>query len=129
MRRAEACLTSLIFISSLILHYELGEAQTVPDGFSVIDVNTNLDADAIGFALLPDGRVLVVHQFSGEVKLIVNGNLISTPLLTVANLATSSEKGLLGIAIDPGQSHSTSPNSAPPFESLIPGFLLLGPLN
>ena len=81
--------------------YEFGYAQTVPVGFSIINVNTNLDDDAVGFALLPDDRIFVVNQFSGQVRLIVNGVLKTDPLLTVPELQTSSEKGLLGIAVDP----------------------------
>ncbi len=76
-------------------------AQTVPIGFEVIDINTSLDDDAVGFALLPDGRVLLIHQFSGKVKLLVNGVLKAETLLTVPNVAGLVEKGLLGIAVDP----------------------------
>ena len=39
-------------------------AQTVPAGFSVIDVNTSLDSDAVAFAVLPDGRILFTNQSS-----------------------------------------------------------------
>ena len=76
-------------------------AQSVPVNFAIVDINSNLDGDAIGFDLLPDGRILIISQFSGQVKLVVNGNLKSTPLLTLSNLANRLEKGLLGIAVDP----------------------------
>ncbi|MFQ5709673.1 MAG: PQQ-dependent sugar dehydrogenase [bacterium] len=91
----------LLLLVAVLFCCQFGFAQTVPEGFAVVDVNTALDNDADGFALLPDGRILLVHQFSGQVKLLVNGVLKSTPLLTVPNLKTSSEKGLLGIAVDP----------------------------
>ena len=85
----------------LLLFHGLGISQTVPQDFSLLTVNSGLDGDATGFALLPDNRIFVVHQFSGQVQLIVNGVLNPQALLTVPNLQTSSEKGLLGIAVDP----------------------------
>lgn len=91
----------VILLGSLLSSLNLVWSQTVPAGFSVLTVNANLNGDAVGFALLPDERILVVHQFSGQVQVIVNGILKSAPLLTVPDLETSFEKGLLGIAVDP----------------------------
>ena len=91
----------LLCLLGLISTKQQGFSQIVPSGFTEIDVNTNLANDAIGFAILPDGRILVINQFSGTVDLIVNGNLKSTPLLSVPDLEAVLEKGLLGIAIDP----------------------------
>lgn len=98
-RSVFACIAILVVILQFA---NFSYSQTVPEGFDIVNINTFLDSDADGFALLPDEqRIFVIHQFSGEVKLIVNGTLKSQPLLTVPNLKTSSEKGLLGIAIDP----------------------------
>lgn len=74
------------------LCHSIGYSQSAPPDFEIIDINTNLNDDAIGFAPLPDGRILIIHQFSGEVRLIVNGVLKSQPLLTVPNLAGLVEK-------------------------------------
>lgn len=93
-----------VFLSTLCFNFSSfnsGQTQTVPEGFSAVEINTSLDEDAVGFAFLPDERIFLVHQFSGEVQLLVNGVLKSQPLLTVPDLETSSEKGLLGIAVDP----------------------------
>jgi glucose/arabinose dehydrogenase len=58
----------------------------------------------VGMACLPDGRILVVEQVNARVRLIVNGALAATdPVLTVADVnINGSERGLLGIAVDPG---------------------------
>ncbi len=80
---------------------EVPQQPSVPSGFEIVDVNSNLDPDAVGFAILPDGRILIINQFSGNVKLLTNGILKSEPLLTISNLAGLVEKGLLGIAVDP----------------------------
>ena len=90
-----------LITQSILFGTQPGYAQVVPNGFTVINVNTNLDNDCIGFALLPDGRIMVINQFSGTVQLIVNWILKSTPLLTVPELDAVLEKGLLGVAVDP----------------------------
>jgi glucose/arabinose dehydrogenase len=50
-------------------------------------------------ALLPDGRILVCEQ-SGNIRVIENGVLRSTPFLTL-DTDSFSEHGLLGITLDP----------------------------
>ena len=92
----------LFVLICLLVCFEFGYPQTLPEGFSVREINDSLDGDAIGFALLPfEQRILIINYQSGEVKLITNGILKSQPLLTVPDLIFSSEQGLLGIAIDP----------------------------
>ncbi|MFQ5636776.1 MAG: PQQ-dependent sugar dehydrogenase [bacterium] len=102
LRMFYAFATALFVLIDLLICCELGYSQTVPDGFSVIEINDSLAGDAIGFALLPDEqRILIINYQSGHVKLITNGILTSQPLLTVPDLIFSSEQGLLGIALDP----------------------------
>src|SRR5574341_1726021 len=57
-----------------------------------------------GLAFLPDGRLLLVEQRTGRVRMIVNGHLASTdPVFTVPSLnADGGERGLQGLAVDPG---------------------------
>ncbi len=57
-----------------------------------------------GFTFLPDGRVLVVEQGSGKVRLIVDGaHAAIDPVATLPGVrATGGEQGLLGIAVDQG---------------------------
>ena len=76
-------------------------AQNVPEGFSITTVQDDLASGSVGFAFLPDERILVIHHQSGEVELIVNETLVEEPLLVVDSLVISSEQGLLGIALDP----------------------------
>ena len=90
----------LLFTGSFSLKSQDAFAQVVPPDFILMNININLDNDAIGFALLLDERILGVNQFSSTVDLIVNGNLKSSPLLTVPNLEAVKEKGLLEIAVD-----------------------------
>ncbi len=76
-------------------------AQTVPDGFSVETIHQKSAAKSTGFGLLPDGRVLVIGHHSGNVNLIVEGAADPVTVATIPHLAISSERGLLGVAVDP----------------------------
>ena len=56
-----------------------------------------------GMAFLPGGRLLFVEQFSARIRLLVNGALAATdPVCTVPSVRSGGERGLLGIAVDPG---------------------------
>lgn len=52
-------------------------------------------------AFLPDGRLLVAQQ-GGALRMIKNGALLATPVLDLgARVCANSERGLLGVAVDP----------------------------
>lgn len=77
-------------------------AIAVPDSFVSETVVSGLDQPT-SFAFLPDGRVLVTEQHTGRVRLVVDGHISSDSILTVPNLAAAGyERGLQGIAVDPG---------------------------
>jgi len=73
-------------------------AADVPDGFSITQVATGMTS-LTRMELLPDGRILVCEQ-GGNIRVIENGVLRSTPFLTV-DADSFSEHGLLGITLDP----------------------------
>jgi glucose/arabinose dehydrogenase len=50
-------------------------------------------------AFAPDGRLLVCEQ-EGKLRVVKNGQLVSTPFLSV-DVNFQAERGLLGVAIDP----------------------------
>lgn len=71
----------------------------VPTGFSD-ELVTNVPAPT-ALAFTPDGRILVTTQ-PGTVRVIQNGALVATPAISLApKLCTNSERGLLGVAVDP----------------------------
>ena len=51
------------------------------------------------FAFAPDGRLFVSQQ-GGQLRVVKNGTLLSTPFLTVS-VDSTGERGLLGVAFDP----------------------------
>lgn len=76
-------------------------AQVLPTGFSDVQVVGGLDFP-VGFEFLPDGRALVVEQGSARVRLVAGGAISSVdPVLTVPAVLGGSERGLLGVAVDP----------------------------
>ncbi len=78
-------------------------AATVPNNFTDTQVVADL-AMPTDFAFLPDGRILVVEQWTAKVRLIVNGAIGGTdPLVTVPNVRDDhGEAGLMCIEVDAG---------------------------
>jgi glucose/arabinose dehydrogenase len=92
------------FITSLIVcFWSLAgcpgvDAATLPAGFTETQIAAGLSSPtAMEFA--PDGRLFVCQQ-GGDLRVIKNGVLLSTPFLSLA-VDSSGERGLLGIAFDP----------------------------
>ena len=56
----------------------------------------------VALAFSPDGRVFYAERNTGSVRIIDGGTLLPTPFYTLANTATAGERGLLGLALDPG---------------------------
>ena len=73
-------------------------ASTLPAGFTETQVAGGL-SNPTAMAFAPDGRLFVCLQ-GGQVRVIKNGTLLSTPFLSVT-VNASGERGLLGIAFDP----------------------------
>jgi glucose/arabinose dehydrogenase len=70
----------------------------LPEGFGETLVAENIISPT-SMAFAPDGRLFVAEK-GGALRVIKNGNLLTTPFTTVA-ASTFSERGLGGVAIDP----------------------------
>ncbi len=75
-------------------------AAAVPAGFTDSLVTTLGAPTALAFT--PDGRLLITTQ-SGVLRIYQGGALLGTPALTfpASSICTNSERGLLGVAVDP----------------------------
>ena len=74
-------------------------ATTLPRGFSDDPVAAVGGPTALAFT--PDGRMLVTTQ-GGTLRVVANGTLLATPALDLtARICSTSERGLLGVAVDP----------------------------
>ncbi len=88
-------LVLLGFVSS----YAIPVYAALPTGFEIETVASNLNIPT-GFAFTPDGRIFVAEK-GGGVRVIKNGLLLDTPLVTLSDVNTYGDRGLLGIAVDP----------------------------
>ena len=77
----------------------------VPAGFQDILVQGSL-AGPTALAFTPDGRLLITRQ-AGVLRVYAGGALLPTPALTLTGACTSSERGLLGVAVDPDFASNT----------------------
>jgi glucose/arabinose dehydrogenase len=55
---------------------------------------------ALGFA--SDGRIFFAERNTGNIRIIQNDMLLPSPFYTLPNTDVSGERGLLGLALDPG---------------------------
>jgi glucose/arabinose dehydrogenase len=79
-------------------------AQSVPEGFFVeLRVSGPFSSDPVGFAFLPDGRIIVIERGTGVVRVAAVGSTNSSPILTIPDVEAfnAPERGLLGVAVDP----------------------------
>src|SRR5213080_3262948 len=57
----------------------------------------------IALAFASDGRIFFAERNTGSIRIIdAGGSLLPTPFYTLTNTATAGERGLLGLALDPG---------------------------
>ncbi|MEO6461553.1 MAG: PQQ-dependent sugar dehydrogenase, partial [Candidatus Eisenbacteria bacterium] len=77
-------------------------AVVLPPDFSASVVASGLSRP-VNFDFLPDGRILLVEQVTGRIRLVVPGAAVQpAPVGTVSDVrSTFPDQGLLGIAIDP----------------------------
>lgn len=73
----------------------------LPDGFALQDVVVDFTDAPVGFAFLPDGRIVVIEQSSARIRLAAVGSAASVIIGTMPGVVGAGERGLLGVAVDP----------------------------
>lgn len=76
------------------------EAATFPPGFSEKRIAHNLRSPS-GLAIDAGGRVFILEQ-EGTVRLVKGDTLLPQPFFKVPDMNAQWERGLMGIALDPG---------------------------
>src|SRR5262249_7967216 len=71
---------------------------SLPTGFSESLIANNMGSVS-AMAVAPDSRVFITTQ-SGDVWVIKNGSLLSTPFFHFNDVDSSGERGVLGISFD-----------------------------
>ena len=100
MRQSSLARRLVIHLSTLLFFFSAftsAGAATLPTGFVETQISGLSSPTAMDIA--PDGRIFVCLQ-GGQLRVIKNGALLSTPFLTVTVNSTG-ERGLLGVAFDP----------------------------
>ena len=88
-----------IFVSQTSGSTPSASAAAFPIDFADNVVATVGAPTALAFT--PDGRMLVTTQ-GGSLRVVANGSLVAAPALSIgSNLCTNSERGMLGVAVDP----------------------------
>ena len=97
MRRVMSGL--IVLLLAAICFEERGIAAVVPSGFTDTPVVSGL-SNPTAMAFAPDGRIFIAQQ-GGSLRVVKNDVLLTQPFLTVT-VNASGERGLLGVAFDPG---------------------------
>ena len=100
MRQSSVARRLVIHLSTLLFFFSASTsagAATLPAGF--VETQISGLSSPTAMAIAPDGRIFVCLQ-GGQLRVIKNGALLSTPFLTVTVNSTG-ERGLLGVAFDP----------------------------
>jgi len=95
---ALACFAGILWASRTPVTNVAG-AAALPSDFEDVVVASVAVPTALAFT--PDGRLLITTQ-GGQLRVYQNGALVATPALDLGSrLCTNSERGLLGVAVDP----------------------------
>ncbi len=100
LARMRVAIVPLVLLLGALLPPSTTRGATLPAGFS--DTLVAAVSRPAALAFTPDGRLLIATQ-TGTLRVYANGTLLSTPALSFdsSTICTNSERGLLGIAVDP----------------------------
>ena len=56
----------------------------------------------VALAFAPDGRIFFAERMTGAIRIIENGSLLPPPFYPLTATDSAGERGLLGLALDPG---------------------------
>src|SRR5687767_6270671 len=77
----------------------VAQIGSLPPGFAEASTITGF-SQPTGFDWTPDGRIIVAEKETGNLRVVKSGNVLSEAAVTIS-ISTDSERGLLGVAVDP----------------------------
>src|SRR4051812_38864575 len=99
-----ACrLWRLIFLSAAVFLLAVSSrvhAATLPSGFTEPQTANTGIASLATMAVAPDGRIFVTQQ-AGQLRIVKNGMLLPTPFVSLSDVYSTGECGLVGVALHP----------------------------
>jgi glucose/arabinose dehydrogenase len=88
-----------LLVGIFFLSFPVSSLAAMPAGFEIETIAGGLNLPtAMTFA--PDGRIFVAEKL-GKVRVIKNGVLLPTPMITLSDVNSYGDRGLIGIAVDP----------------------------
>ncbi len=117
-------LIGLALGGSAVVFPNVVSAQIVEPGFESEVVVGALNL-ATAIASTQDGRIFIAEK-SGVVRVVKNGVLLSEPLVTLTDINTFGDRGLLGLAVDPNFSSNGYVYLSYTYEN-TPGLNIAGP--
>lgn len=110
-RRAHPIVAALTVAFLILAAFDPTPAVSVQPGaiaptspsirYSFVQVASGLDFPVYA-THAGDGRMFIVEQKSGKVKVLQNGAILPTPLVSIpSEITTSNEEGLIGLAFEP----------------------------
>jgi len=94
-------ITNLGIIGIIFFSYVISPsvANALPSGFETSVVASGFNQPTT-IAFTGDGRIFVAEK-TGTVRVIKNGTLLPTPLITLSDVNSYGDRGLIGMAVDP----------------------------
>lgn len=102
--RGRSSLTHAIVLLPLVMHIACAPTtldDTDPTPEAGLELWFSLPEVAVAFDVAPDGRIFYTERDTGKVRTVRDGDILDPPALTLAINASSTERGLLGLALHP----------------------------
>jgi len=102
MKKINKLFLRLGFVGTvLILVFGFGPttALALPAGFEIQTIASGLNSPTT-ITFVPDGRIFVAEK-AGVVRVIKNGVLLAQPLISLSDVNSYGDRGLIGMAVDP----------------------------
>jgi glucose/arabinose dehydrogenase/outer membrane protein assembly factor BamB len=96
--RLAVAVVRAVVLSGVVSAFALPARAVVPLDFQDSLIASLTQPTALAFT--PDGRLLITRQ-PGVLRIVQGGALLATPALTLTPVCSGSERGLLGVAVDP----------------------------
>ena len=97
----DAAVTATVVADERASTWQTGTVLTTTDHVRLrVDLVTDGFVEPTDVAFAPDGRLFVAER-AGRVRIVRDGRLLAEPALTLEDVATAGEGGLLGLAFDP----------------------------
>ncbi len=98
-KKIAPALIALAALATSLMPLSPARAAVLEPGFEVTEVASGFTLPT-AMAFAPDGRIFIAEK-GGTVRAIKDGALLPSPVITLTDINTFGDRGLIGIAVDP----------------------------